>query len=93
MSFMKKLELKTSLVVQWLGIHLPMQGTGVQSLVQEDPTCRGATKVLRHSKKSDHNEESRHCNYIVAPTATRERPRAATRTRCNHKQRNAAATI
>ena len=26
--------------VQWLRIHLPMQGSGVQSLVQEDPTCR-----------------------------------------------------
>ena len=29
----------TSLVVQWLRIHLPMQGTWVQSLVWEDPTC------------------------------------------------------
>ena len=27
----------TSLVVQLLRIHLPMQGTRVQSLVQEDP--------------------------------------------------------
>ena len=34
----------TSLVVQWFRIHLPMQGTWVQSLVQEDPTCHGATK-------------------------------------------------
>ena len=29
----------TSLVAQWLRIHLPMQGTQVQSLVREDPTC------------------------------------------------------
>ena len=29
----------TSLVVQWLRIHLPMQGIQVPSLVQEDPTC------------------------------------------------------
>ena len=28
----------TSLVVQWIRLHLPMQGTQVQSLVQEDPT-------------------------------------------------------
>ena len=28
----------TSLVVQWIRLHLPMQGTRVQSLVQEDPT-------------------------------------------------------
>ena len=34
----------TSLVVQWLRIRLPMQGTRVRALVWEDPTCRGATK-------------------------------------------------
>ena len=39
----------TSLVVQWLRIRLPMQGTQVRSLVQEDPTCRGATKPMRHN--------------------------------------------
>ena len=38
-----------SLVVQWLKIHLPMQGTQVRALVQEDPTCRGATKPVRHN--------------------------------------------
>ena len=35
---------RTSLVVQWIKIHLPIQGTWVGSLVQEDPTCHGATK-------------------------------------------------
>ena len=34
----------TSLVAQWLRICLPMQGTRVRSLVQEDPTCHRATK-------------------------------------------------
>ena len=33
----------TSLVVQWLRIRLPMQGTWVRALVREDPTCHGAT--------------------------------------------------
>ena len=28
-----------SLVVQWLKIRLPMQGTQVRALVREDPTC------------------------------------------------------
>ena len=37
-----------SLVAQWLRILLPMQGTRVRALVQEDPTCRGATKPMRH---------------------------------------------
>ena len=39
----------TSLVAQWLGIHLPMQGTRVRALVLEDPTCRGATKPVCHN--------------------------------------------
>ena len=38
-----------SLVAQWLRIHLPMQGTRGRALVQEDPTCRGATKPVRHN--------------------------------------------
>ena len=38
-----------SLVAQWLRIRLPMQGTWVLALVQEDPTCRGATKSVRHN--------------------------------------------
>ena len=40
---------QTSLVAQWLRIRLPMQGTRVQALVREDPTCRGATKPVRHN--------------------------------------------
>ena len=39
----------TSLVAQWLRIRLPMQGTWVRALVQEDPTGRGATKPMRHN--------------------------------------------
>ena len=39
---------ETSLVAQWLRICLPMQGTLVRSLVQEDPTCCGATKPVSH---------------------------------------------
>ena len=38
-----------SLVAQWLRIHLPMQGTQVQALVREDPTCRRATKPVRYN--------------------------------------------
>ena len=45
----QKAPLGTSLVVQWLRFHLPMQGTGVQSLVWEDSTCSGATKPLGHN--------------------------------------------
>ena len=36
--------LRTSLVVQWLRIHLPTQGTLVPSLLWKDSTCRRADK-------------------------------------------------
>ena len=39
----------TSLVLQWIGIHLPVQGTWVRSLVWEDPTCSRATKPVRQT--------------------------------------------
>ena len=38
-----------SLVVQWLGIHPPMQGTWVLSPVREDPTSPGVTQPMCHS--------------------------------------------
>ena len=40
---------RASPVVQWLGVRLPVQGTRVRSLVQEDPTCHGATKFVCHN--------------------------------------------
>ena len=43
---------RTSLVAQWTGICLPMQGTQVRFLVQEDPTCHRATKPLHHNEES-----------------------------------------
>ena len=49
LQLLKKKITRMSLVVQWLRIHLPMHGTQVQSLVQEDPTCCGATKPVLHN--------------------------------------------
>ena len=40
---------QATLVGQWLRIRLPMQGTRVQVLVREDPTCHGATKPVHHN--------------------------------------------
>ena len=40
---------RASLVVQWLRICLPMQGTRVRALVREDPTCCGATTPVHHN--------------------------------------------
>ena len=44
-----KTQPRASLVVQWLRIYLPMQGTQVRALVREDPTCRRATKPVHHN--------------------------------------------
>ena len=60
--------LRTSLVVQWLRIHLSMQGTQVQTLLQDDPMCHGATNTLSHNYWSLHTLElvlhtkRSHCN-------------------------------
>ena len=39
----------TSLVVEWIRIHLLVQGKGVQYLVWEDNTCFRATKPIHHN--------------------------------------------
>ena len=48
----KKDRKETSLVVQWLRIRLPMQGTQVESLVWEDSTCHRATKPVCHDYRA-----------------------------------------
>ena len=40
---------RASLVAQWLGIRLLMQGTRVHAPVREDPTCRGAAGPVGHN--------------------------------------------
>ena len=62
-------ELWTSLVAQWLRIYLPMQGTQVRSLVQEDPTClcaatTDACEPRAHAlqQESHSSEKPAHCN-------------------------------
>ena len=40
---------RTSLMVWWIGIPLPMQGRCIPSLVQEDSTCWRATKPMHHN--------------------------------------------
>ena len=53
----KEIQSGTSLVVQWLRIHLAMKGTSVLPLVQEDPTSHGETKP------TSSNYEPMRCNY------------------------------
>lgn len=59
----------TSLVVQRSRICLPMQGTWVQSLVGEDPTCQEATEPVCHNyyicalEPWSHNYWGHRCSY------------------------------
>ena len=48
---LKNAKFQTPLVVQWVGVHLPMQGTQVPSVLWEDPTCHRATKALQQTPK------------------------------------------
>ena len=45
----KNLPTWASLLAQWLRICLPMQGTRVQALVWENPTCHGANGPMNHN--------------------------------------------
>ena len=63
-------QLETSLVVQWSRICLPMQGTRVQSLAWEDPTCRGATKPMHHNYWACALEPVSHSYWARARTTT-----------------------
>ena len=47
--WLQNIDVGTSLVVQWLRIRLPMQGTRVWTLVRADPTYRGASKPVHHN--------------------------------------------
>ena len=46
---LRLLHLGASPVVQWLGVHLPMQGTPVQSLVWEDSICPREAEPMYHN--------------------------------------------
>ena len=62
---------RASLVAQWLRIRLPMQGTWVQALVWEDPTCRRATKPVCLNYWACTLDPKRH-NKPAHPRATTE---------------------
>ena len=44
--------LGASLMAHWLRICLPMQGTQVQCLLVEDPTCCRATKTVHQNHRA-----------------------------------------
>ena len=87
-------------MVQWVRICLPTQGTQVQSLVWEDPTCCGATKPMRRSygahvrwspgstREATVVRSTSTTRERVPLTATRESPRVAAKTQHSQKSIN-----
>ena len=58
---------RASLVVQWLRIRLPMQGTQVRALVREDPTYRRGTKPMHHNYWACALEPVSHKHWACVP--------------------------
>ena len=54
-------------MAQWLRIRLPIQGTRVLALVWKDPTCRRATKPMRHNYWACTLEPVSHNYWVCAP--------------------------
>ena len=97
--FISEMKTWTSLMVQWLRIYLPMQGTQVRSLVLEDSSCCGTKKSMScnywaHTPQQLKPSHARDC----APqqekplqwnphTTTRENPRAATNTQHSQEKK------
>ena len=94
-TLLKLSQSRTTVVVQWLRIFLPMQGTPVRSLVQKDFTGWGPTKHTGHNYRACVCFTTREATTRRSPsTATREQlsltapgesPYAATMTQCSQK--------
>ena len=96
---MSKQTWQTSLVVQRLRIHLPMQGTPVRSLFREDPTFLRATNLRHHKSwactlelEKSSNKQSPPASKVLTRqlessqlAATTESPHTAKKTRCSQK--------
>ena len=82
---LKESEEGTSLMAQWLRICLPMQRTWVRALVQEDPTCHGATKSVCYNYWACALEPANHNYWAHEPQLLS--PRATTTEACMPRAR------
>ena len=69
--------IETSLVVQWLRIFLPMQGSWVQFPVWEDPTYLKVTEPMCNNHQACTLELVYCSEKIISLTGTRKSPHAA----------------
>ena len=87
-----KNQCRTSLLVQWLRIRLPMQGTRVRTLVWEDPTCRRATKPVHHNDWACALEPASHNYWAHVPRARAPQQEKPPRWEARALQRRVAPT-
>ena len=66
-SYVSEILHRASLVAQWLGICLPVQGTQVRALVQEDPTWHEAIKPVHHNCWACTPEPTSHIYWVHVP--------------------------
>ena len=86
-SLQQKSDTGTSLVVQWLRICLPVQGTWVWSLVWEDPTCNEASKFAHHNSWAC-ALEPKSCKYLSPQASKPVLPRAYAQNKRSHHNEN-----
>ena len=69
----KIMQIGTSLLVQWIRVHLPVQGTWVWPPVREDAACLRATKPVCHKywapipEQASWNEWGPHAPQLLKP--------------------------
>ena len=73
-SFLVIRQSQNSLVVQGLKTHLPVQGTCIRSLVQEDATCCGATKPVHRNYWGPHTPKLCSSTREQLPLTARGKP-------------------
>ena len=78
--FIKQTAVGASLVVQWLAVHLAVQGTQIRFLVRENPTCRGVAGTVGHNCSGLPSQLLRPATPQGPSSASRE----ATVNRCQH---------
>ena len=89
---LKTISYRNSLVVQWSRFCLPTQGTQVQSLVREDPTCHRATKPNTTAPVPvlwSLCSTARDATTVRSPRSPQlGKARSAVKTQCNQKKVN-----
>ena len=76
---------RASLVVRWIRTHLAVQGTWIQSLVQEDSICSRATKPRSHNFWACSLQLEKACARLRRPIDTKNKRTKFSKNEINHR--------